>query len=50
MRDDRGWYVGHLDDYSDYNNQGETLEELEDMLRSIYEDIKTYDFSFPGIR
>jgi hypothetical protein len=38
--------VGHLDDYPDYTTQGETLEEFEDMLRSLYEDIKTYDFSF----
>ncbi|MDR1326535.1 MAG: type II toxin-antitoxin system HicB family antitoxin [Treponema sp.] len=43
---DEGWYVGHFDDYPDYNTQGETLEEFENMLRSIYEDIKTYDFSF----
>jgi predicted RNase H-like HicB family nuclease len=43
---DDGWYVGHLDDYPDYNTQGKTLEEFEDMLRSLYEDIKTYDFSF----
>jgi hypothetical protein len=43
---DEGWYVGHLDDYPDYNTQGETLEEFEDMLRSLYGDIKTCDFSF----
>jgi hypothetical protein len=33
-------------DYPDYNTQGETLEEFEDMLRSLYEDIKAYNFSF----
>ena len=43
---DDGWYVGYLDDYPDYTTQGETIEEFEDMLRSLYDDIKTYDFSF----
>ena len=43
---DDGWYVGYLDDYPDYATQGETLAELEDMLRSLHEDIQTYDFSF----
>ena len=43
---DDGWYVGYLDDYPDYTTQGETLEEFEDMLRSLYKDIQTYDFSF----
>jgi hypothetical protein len=43
---DDGWYVGHMDDYPDYTTQGETLAELEEMLRSLYDDIKTYDFSF----
>ena len=35
-----------MDDYPDYTTQGETLEEFEDMLRSLLEDIQTYDFSF----
>jgi hypothetical protein len=43
---DDGWYVGHLDDYPDYTTQGETIEEFEDMLRSLYEDIQTFDFPF----
>lgn len=43
---DDGWYVGYLDDYPDYTTQGETLEEFEAMLRSLYEDIQTFDFSF----
>ena len=43
---DDGWYVGHLDDYPDYTTQGKTLEEFEDMLRSLYQDIQTFDFSF----
>jgi hypothetical protein len=43
---DDGWYVGCLDDYPEYTTQGETLEEFEDMLRSLYEDIQTFDFAF----
>ena len=43
---DDGWFVGYLDDYPDYTTQGETIEEFEEMLRSLYEDIKTYNFSF----
>jgi hypothetical protein len=38
--------VGHLDDYPEYHTQGETLEEFEEMLRSLYEDINTYNVSF----
>jgi hypothetical protein len=43
---DDGWYVGYLDDYPDYTTQGETLEEFETMLRSLYNDIKINDFPF----
>ena len=43
---DDGWFVGYLDDYPDYTTQGATLEEFEEMLRSLYEDIKVFDFSF----
>ncbi|GHV57997.1 hypothetical protein AGMMS49579_24710 [Spirochaetia bacterium] len=57
---DDGWYVGHLDEYSDYTTQGETKEEFEEMLRSLelfdnqpgsrtsplYKDITTFAFPF----
>jgi hypothetical protein len=43
---DDGWYVGYLDEYPDYTTQGETVEEFETMLRSLYDDIKSFDFSF----
>jgi hypothetical protein len=43
---DDGWFVGFLEDYPDYVTQGETREELEEMLRSLYSDITTFDFSF----
>ncbi len=31
--------LGHLADYPDYWTQGETMEELEENLRILYEDI-----------
>ena len=43
---DDGWYVGYLDDYLDYTTQGQTLAEFEEMLRSLYNDIRTFDFPF----
>ena len=43
---DDGWYVGYLDEYPDYTTQGETKEEFEEMLRSLYQDITTLDFPF----
>ncbi len=35
-----GWFIGHIQEYPDYETQGETLEELKDNLRDIYRDIK----------
>jgi hypothetical protein len=43
---DDGWFVGYLDEYPDYTTQGETVEEFEKMLYSLYEDIAAFDFSF----
>jgi len=34
-----GWYVGHIQEYPDYETQGETLEELKANLIDIYQDI-----------
>jgi predicted RNase H-like HicB family nuclease len=36
-----GWYIGYINDYPDYQTQGQTLEELEEMLKSLYDDIKS---------
>jgi len=33
------WYVGHIQEYPDYETQGETLEELKANLIDIYQDI-----------
>ena len=45
---DGGWYLGHLDDYPDYDTQGKTLDELETMLKSLYNDLTSEEI--PGIK
>jgi len=35
-----GWFVGHIQEYPEYESQGETLEELKDNLVEIYQDIQ----------
>lgn len=32
-------WIGWLEEYPDYRTQGETLEELQENLRDIYEDL-----------
>ncbi len=39
-KEEDGWYVGHIQEYPDYESQGKTLEELKDNLLEIYNDIK----------
>ncbi len=34
-------WIGWLDEYPDYRTQGETLEELQENLRDIYEEINS---------
>jgi len=34
-----GWFVGHIQEYPDYESQGRTLEELRENLMEIYDDI-----------
>lgn len=41
-----GWYIGHLNDYPDYPTQGETVKELEEMLKSLYYDIKSGEIPY----
>jgi predicted RNase H-like HicB family nuclease len=38
-REEKGWFVGHIQEYPDYESQGKTLQELRDNLVEIYEDI-----------
>jgi predicted RNase H-like HicB family nuclease len=35
----QGGYIGYLDEYPQYKTEGETIEELEEMLTSLYDDI-----------
>jgi len=34
-----GFYIGHLNEYPEYDTQGKSLAELETMLKSLYDDI-----------
>ncbi|MEA1966695.1 MAG: type II toxin-antitoxin system HicB family antitoxin [Thermodesulfobacteriota bacterium] len=33
------WFVGHIQEYPDYESQGKDLEELKNNLIEIYQDI-----------
>ena len=33
------WYIGHIQEYPDYESQGKTLDELKENLIEIYHDI-----------
>jgi predicted RNase H-like HicB family nuclease len=39
-REEKGWFVGHIQEYPDYESQGKTLQELRDNLIEIHEDIR----------
>ena len=34
------WFIGHIQEYPDYESQGETLDELTENLIEIYTDIR----------
>ncbi|MDP2644445.1 MAG: hypothetical protein Q8P24_05865 [Desulfobacterales bacterium] len=36
---EKRWFIGHIQEYPDYESQGETLEELRENLIEIYDDI-----------
>jgi predicted RNase H-like HicB family nuclease len=46
--EDDGTWLGYLQDYPDYQTQGETLDELKEHLRDIYADIS--GGHIPGVR
>ena len=46
--EDKGDWLGYLQDYPDYPTQGETLDDLKEHLRDLYKDISTG--VIPGIR
>ena len=41
---DGKWWLGYLEEYPDYITQGETLEELEENLKSLQEDLAYLSF------
>ena len=43
-----GTWIGYLQDYPDYWTQGETLDDLREHLRDIYDDVTNGELS--GIR
>ena len=36
---EKEWFIGHIQEYPDYESQGKTLEELKENLLDIYNDI-----------
>ncbi|MCL2845096.1 MAG: type II toxin-antitoxin system HicB family antitoxin [Chitinivibrionia bacterium] len=44
------YYVGHLVDFPEYETQGETIEELEEMLKSLYSDLMIFDDIHSSVR
>ncbi len=42
------FFVGWLEEYPDYRSQGETLEELQNNLRDIYEEL--HSGRIPAVR
>ena len=38
-KEEKGWFVGHIQEYPDYESQGKTLEELRGNLIEIYNDL-----------
>ena len=45
---DGNMWLGYLEDYPDYMTQGESLEELQENLKDIYEDLT--GGHIPGVR
>ena len=37
------YYVGHLVEFPEYDTQGKTIDELEDMLKSLYADLMSFE-------
>ena len=44
-----GGYIGYLNQYPDYWTQGDSVEELEKMLGSLYSDIMQFDDIKPPV-
>ena len=44
-----GGYIGYINQYPDYQTQGDSIEELEKMLASLYSDIMRFDDIQPPV-
>jgi hypothetical protein len=42
------WFIGFLNDYPEHQTEGKSINELEKMLLSLYEDIKNYNLDNPS--
>jgi predicted RNase H-like HicB family nuclease len=42
--EDGGWFVGYFDNFPEHLTQGKTLDELEEMLRDLYECLEFYKY------
>lgn len=40
FKEENGWFVGHIQEYPDFESQGKTLDELKVNLLDIYGDIR----------
>ncbi len=38
-KENKGWFIGHIQEYPEYESQGKTLDELKENLIEIYDDI-----------
>jgi predicted RNase H-like HicB family nuclease len=45
---DGAHWLGYFEDYPDYQTQGESLEELQEMLRDLFRDLTSGEI--PGVR
>lgn len=45
---DKGMWIGYLEEYPDYMTQGESLEELKENLKDIYKDLASG--AIPSVR
>ena len=45
---DGAMWLGHLEEYPDYMTQGETMEDLQENLKDLYEELTSGQI--PGVR
>jgi predicted RNase H-like HicB family nuclease len=46
--EEKGFWVGHFEEYPDYLTQGESFEDLQEHLRDLYKDLT--EAGLPNIR